>query len=81
MTWNDKFCDVAYKNKCRVINWPRVLENNDQVIGRRFNLKKITLADLNTFMPTLERSQQADADNMEEDGAEAIALVPWDAGA
>jgi hypothetical protein len=80
MVWNEKFLDLAFRGKFRLINYPIALENIGQVIGaEQFNTKAPNVKEYNSFMPALERAaEQGTAEDPE--GKPVIRIVAWDPG-
>ncbi|KAJ7354491.1 hypothetical protein DFH08DRAFT_804390 [Mycena albidolilacea] len=78
MVWNEKFLDLAFRGKFRLINYPIALENIGQVIGaEQFNTKAPNVKEYNSFMPVLERTaEQGTTEDPE--GKPVIRIVAWD---
>ncbi|KAJ7077207.1 hypothetical protein C8R44DRAFT_755255 [Mycena epipterygia] len=78
MVWNEKFLDLAFRGKFRIINYPVVLENIGQVIGaEQFNTKARNVKEYNSFMPALERGAKKGTDD-DPEGEPVIRIVPWE---
>ncbi|KAJ7082512.1 hypothetical protein C8R44DRAFT_753773 [Mycena epipterygia] len=78
MVWNEKFLDLAFRGKFRIINYPVVLENIGQVIGaEQFNTKAPSVKEYNSFMPALERAAKKGTDD-DPEGEPVIRIVPWE---
>ncbi|KAF7343581.1 hypothetical protein MSAN_01978600 [Mycena sanguinolenta] len=79
MNWKGGFCDLAWAAKCRLINHPTALNNENQIIGDNFNMKKIKANTFKEFMPDFiqaNRPQQPDDDDYV-DPSQVMAIVPW----
>lgn len=80
MVWNDKFLDLAFRGKFRIINYPLALENIGQVIGaEQFNTKAPNVKEYDSFMPALERTVKNRTDE-DPDRKPVIRIVPWEPG-
>lgn len=78
MVWNEKFLDLAFRGKFRIINYPVVLENIGQVIGaEQFNTKAPNVKEYESFMPALERAAKKGTDE-DPEGEPVIRIVPWE---
>jgi hypothetical protein len=80
MVWNEKFLDLAFRGKFRIVNYPLALENIGQVIGaEQFNTKVANVKEYNSFMPALERAVKQGTDE-DPEGEPVIRIVPWEPG-
>ncbi|KAJ7885949.1 hypothetical protein B0H14DRAFT_3431573 [Mycena olivaceomarginata] len=78
MVWNDKFLDLAFRGKFRIIDYPLALENIGQVIGtEQFNTKAPNVKEYDSFMPALERAVKNRTDE-DPDRKPVIRIVPWE---
>lgn len=88
MQWGVKFCDFAFENQFRLVNYPETLEQAGQIIGSvTFNAKKITLKQFKEFMPAFEKANNPNLaaaatddgdDDDDNDAQQAVGLVAWD---
>ncbi|KAJ7713199.1 hypothetical protein DFH07DRAFT_974801 [Mycena maculata] len=80
MQWGEKFLDLAWEHKFRIINYPAALQDKNQIIGKNFNLKKLNVDDYAKFLPAMQRaiSRQALEGEEESDEDDAMAIVAWD---
>ncbi|KAJ7788522.1 hypothetical protein B0H14DRAFT_3504146 [Mycena olivaceomarginata] len=78
MVWNEKFLDLAFRGKFRIVNYPLALENIGQVIGaEQFNTKVANVKEYNSFMPALEHAVKQGTDE-DPEGEPVIRIVPWE---
>jgi hypothetical protein len=78
MKWNTKFIDVARESKCRIINYPAVLQAANQIIGmRQFNVKRIKSATFEKFMSSLVDAHGTHATHDDDD---VMQIVAWEQG-
>ncbi|KAJ7099221.1 hypothetical protein C8R44DRAFT_747902 [Mycena epipterygia] len=77
MAWNEKFLDLAFVNKFRLINYANALEQTGQIIGGAFELKKIKVHTFQEFMPALERANTVADEEHDDEGV--MMIVPWSA--
>ncbi|KAJ7760766.1 hypothetical protein B0H14DRAFT_3511045 [Mycena olivaceomarginata] len=78
MVWNEKFLDLAFRGKFRIINYPLALENIGQVIGaEQFNMKAANVKEYDSFMPALERAANQETGE-DPEGKPVIHIVAWD---
>ncbi|KAJ7107455.1 hypothetical protein C8R44DRAFT_885468 [Mycena epipterygia] len=77
MAWNEKFLELAFVNKFRLINYANVLEQMWQIIGGAFELKKIKVHTFQEFMPALERANTVMDEEHDDEGV--MMIVPWSA--
>ncbi|KAJ7937707.1 hypothetical protein B0H13DRAFT_2302534 [Mycena leptocephala] len=78
MVWNEKFLDLAFRGKFRIINYPVALENIGQVTGaEQFNTKAPNAKEYDSFMPALERAAKKGTDE-DPEGKPVIRIVPWE---
>ncbi|KAJ7096970.1 hypothetical protein C8R44DRAFT_889556 [Mycena epipterygia] len=87
MQWGPKFLDLVWEHQFRIINYPSVLEDCKQIIGDRFDVKKVSAHDYKTFLPPMQQANKrkvgnaadAEEDNKEEDNSNvAMAIVSWE---
>ncbi|KAJ7090718.1 hypothetical protein C8R44DRAFT_891884 [Mycena epipterygia] len=87
MQWGPKFLDLAWEHQFRIINYPSVLEDCKQIIGDRFDVKKVSAHDYKMFLPPMQQANKrkvgnaadAEEDNEEEDNSNvAMAIVSWE---
>ncbi|KAJ7701286.1 hypothetical protein B0H14DRAFT_2648476, partial [Mycena olivaceomarginata] len=78
MVWNEKFLDLAFRSKFRIVNYPLALENIGQVIGaEQFNTKVANVKEYNSFMPALEHAVKQGTDE-DPKGEPVIRIIPWE---
>ncbi|KAJ7318856.1 hypothetical protein DFH08DRAFT_971213 [Mycena albidolilacea] len=78
MVWNEKFLDLVFRGKFRIINYPLALENIGQVIGaEQFNTKAVNVKEYDSFMPALERAANQETGE-DPEGKPVIRIVAWD---
>ncbi|KAJ7693293.1 hypothetical protein B0H14DRAFT_2651431 [Mycena olivaceomarginata] len=78
MVWNEKFLDLAFRGKFRIINYPLALENIGQVIGaEQFNMEAANVKEYDSFMPALERAANQETGE-DPEGKPVIRIVAWD---
>lgn len=84
MQWGAKFLDAAFEHQFRLVNYPTVLEDLDQIIGLRFDIKKISTSQYKTFLPAMQAANRCRPTEDEEDDDEdievALAIVSWSEG-
>jgi hypothetical protein len=81
MTWNQKFVDLAWQYKFRIVNYPSALEDAGQIIGSSFDVRKITVKQYNEFLPAMEKlSKPRSRDDEDEEDDDVMAIVPWNDG-
>lgn len=77
MTWNQKFVDLAWQYKFRIVNYPSALEDAGQIIGSSFDVRKLTVKQYNDFLPAMEKlSRPRSHDDKDEDEDNAMGLSP-----
>lgn len=78
MVWNEKFLDLAFRGKFRLVDYPVVLENIGQIVGlEQFNTKLPNVREYDAFMPALERAAKAGTAE-DPEGDHVIRIVPWE---
>ncbi|KAJ7084083.1 hypothetical protein C8R44DRAFT_753203 [Mycena epipterygia] len=87
MQWGPKFLDAAWEHKFRIINYPSALEDSEQIIGGKFEVKRISTTQYKTFLPPMQQANKrkagnaaddAEEEDQEEDDSEgAMAIVSW----
>jgi hypothetical protein len=94
MKWGVKFLDEAFNAKCRIINYPPSLEDDNFIIGStRFDVKKIKTETFKKFLPGLVKSTRVDKrddgdgededdedDDEDADPSPPMEIVVWDEG-
>ncbi|KAJ7433592.1 hypothetical protein B0H11DRAFT_2259285 [Mycena galericulata] len=82
MQWSDKFLDLAWESKIRIINYPEVLENSGQIIGGKFDLKQVKVTHYDDFLPDLEKANSlplnAGEGKEDDDDDMVMRIVPWE---
>jgi hypothetical protein len=88
MRWNGRFLDVAFQSQCRIINYPKALQDTKQTIGSNsFDPKAFQVVTYKKFMPRLLKANglanDVDSDDSESEGEgdeEVMKIVSWDEG-
>ncbi|KAJ7684890.1 hypothetical protein DFH06DRAFT_1118544 [Mycena polygramma] len=72
MRWGAKFCDVAFENQCRVVEYPSALVDYHQIMGTsQYDGKKIKAETYKKFMPALIQA------NRTRDFSDVMHIEPW----
>src|ERR1700761_1246605 len=80
MHWGPAFLKFAYRGQFRITNYPAALVNIGQIIGERYETKKIGMAQYNDFMPAFEVANGLRAESADIDATTAVTIESWSTG-
>lgn len=81
MRWGPKFIDLARASKCRLVNYPAVLQSAGQIIGTTtFNSKGFSTGMFEKFMPRLVQANEARKGDDEDEYDDMMRIESWTEG-